>query len=176
MPGQILVGDFRAEMPTADAPGGESRIVESVDFVELAMRNVEQLAGIELSGERVDAIRCYLTGTKLANGEFTVRRITVNDKHGIARRVYNAKVNIYRHNAEPILLGIEDRVARAQTACRATAASTCCGRRSPSVLVSASVRCDRVGAHCARASYRSSSAACACVVRGFAFGPVKRIW
>jgi hypothetical protein len=46
----------------------------------------------------------------LASGEFSVRRITVNDKHGISRRVYNAKVNIYRHNAEPILLGIEDRV------------------------------------------------------------------
>ena len=43
--------------------------------------------------------------------------MTVNDKHGIARRVYNAKVNIYRHNAEPILLGIEDRVARRPTAC-----------------------------------------------------------
>jgi hypothetical protein len=108
LPGQILVGDFRGEMPI-DSHGGEARIVESADFVELAMRNVEQLAGIELSGERVDAIRCYLTGTKLANGDFTVRRITVNDKHGIARRVYNAKVNIYRHNAEPILLGIEDR-------------------------------------------------------------------
>jgi len=109
MPGQILVGDFRAEMPTVDPAGAGSRIVESADFVELAMRNVEQLAGLELSGERVDAIRCYLTGTKLANGQFTVRRITVNDKHGVARRVYNAKVNIYRHNAEPILLGIEDR-------------------------------------------------------------------
>jgi hypothetical protein len=109
MPGQILVGDFRGEMPTVDAPGSEARVVASADFVELAMRNVEQLAGIELSGERVDAIRCYLTGTKLANGEFTVRRITVNDKHGISRRAYNAKVNIYRHNAEPILLGIEDR-------------------------------------------------------------------
>jgi hypothetical protein len=109
MPGQILVGDFRAEMPTTETPGGESRIAESADFVELAMRNVEQLAGIELSGERVDAIRCYLTGTKLANGEFSVRRMTVNDKHGITRRVYNAKVNSYRHNAEPILLGLEDR-------------------------------------------------------------------
>jgi hypothetical protein len=109
MPGQILVGDFRAEMPTTDAPGGGSQIVQSADFVELAMRNVEQLAGIELSGERIDAIRCYLTGTKLASGEFTVRQMTVNDKHGITRRVYNAKVNIYRHNAEPILLGIEDR-------------------------------------------------------------------
>jgi len=109
MPGQILVGDFRAEVPTANGAGGGSRIVESTDFAELAMRNVEQLAGLDLSGERVDAIRCYLTGTKLPNGQFTVRRITVNDKHGIARRVYNAKVNIYRHNAEPILLGIEDR-------------------------------------------------------------------
>jgi hypothetical protein len=114
MPGQILVGDFQAEMPV-EAPGGETRIVESADFVELAMRNVEQLAGIELSGERVDAIRCYLTGTKLASGEFTVRRITVNDKHGIARRVYNAKVNIYRQNAEPLLLGIEDRTLGADS-------------------------------------------------------------
>jgi hypothetical protein len=109
LPGQILVGDFRAEMPGAGNGASESRIVESTDFVELAMRNVERLAGIELSGDRVDAIRCYLTGTKLPNGEFSVRRITINDKHGMARRVYNAKVNIYRANAEPILLGIEDR-------------------------------------------------------------------
>jgi hypothetical protein len=109
LPGQILVGDFRAEMPPDGAAALEARIVESTDFVELAMRNVERLAGIELSGERVDAIRCYLTGTKLPNGEFSVRRITINDKHGMARRVYNAKVNIYRANAEPILLGIEDR-------------------------------------------------------------------
>jgi hypothetical protein len=109
LPGQILVGDFRAAMPTADAERGDVAIVDSVDFVDLAARNVEQLAGIELSGERVDAIRCYLTGTKLSNGEFSVRRITIHDKHGISRRAYNAKVNIYRQTAEPILLGVEDR-------------------------------------------------------------------
>jgi hypothetical protein len=114
LPGQILLGEFRAEMPTVTASGAELSVVESMDFVDIAMRNVEQLAGIELSGERVDAIRCYLTGTKLAGGEFSVRRITINDKHGIARRVYNAKVNIYRHNAEPILLGIEDRALAVQ--------------------------------------------------------------
>lgn len=109
LPGQIFVGDFRAEMPTTDLSGGPTQIATSSDFVDLAMRNVEQLAGIELSGERIDAIRCYLTGTKLPTGEFSVRRMTVRDKHGIARRVYNAKVNIYRQHAEPILLGIEDR-------------------------------------------------------------------
>jgi hypothetical protein len=109
LPGQIFVGDFRAEMPAGDPQGG-SATLDSVAFVDMATRTVGQLAGIELSGERVDAIRSYLTGPRLTNGEFTVRRLVINDKHGISRRVYNAKVNIYRHNAEPILLGIEDRV------------------------------------------------------------------
>jgi len=111
LPGQILVGDFRGEMhAAADGPGAVPRPIDSMAFVDLATRTAGQLAGIELSGERVDAIRCYLTGTRLQNGEFTVRRLTINDKHGISRRVFNAKVNIYRHNADPILLGIEDRV------------------------------------------------------------------
>jgi hypothetical protein len=107
LPGQILVGDFRAEVLAGDTQG---TTIDSVAFVDMATRTVGQLAGIELSGERVDAIRSYLTGPRLTNGEFTVRRLVINDKHGISRRVYNAKVNIYRHNAEPILLGIEDRV------------------------------------------------------------------
>ena len=110
LPGQILVGEFHAEMPVAAAGANNSVKLDSIDFVDMATRSVEQLEGLELSGEKVDAIKCYLTGTRLNNGEFTVRRITINDKHGMSRRVYNAKVNIYRHNAEPILLGIEDRV------------------------------------------------------------------
>jgi hypothetical protein len=109
LPGQILVGDFRATMQ-ASGPESSAATLDSVAFVDMATRSVGQLAGIELSGERVDAIRCYLTGPKLDSGEFTVRRLVISDKHGISRRVYNAKVNIYRHNAEPILLGIEDRV------------------------------------------------------------------
>jgi hypothetical protein len=68
------------------------------------------LDGLELSGDRVESIKCYLTGTRLNTGEFTIRKLTINDKHGISRNVFNAKVNIYRSQAEPILLGIEDRL------------------------------------------------------------------
>ena len=110
LPGQILVGEFRADMPCSSLGAGGSVALDSIDFVDRATRSVEQLEGLELSGERVDAIKSYLTGTRLNNGEFTIRRIVIHDKHGISRRVYNAKVNIYRHNAEPILLGVEDRV------------------------------------------------------------------
>ncbi len=109
LPGQILVGEFDEAMPLGAESDGTIR-VDSIDFVTQATSALAQLAGLELSGENVAAIKCYLTGAQLDNGEFTVRRILINDKHGITRNVYNAKVNIYRENAESILLGIEDRV------------------------------------------------------------------
>ena len=107
LPNQILLGDFRSE---ARLPDGTTAIVDAVDFVMRATESLHQLKGLELSGERIESIKTYLTGSRQGNGEFTVRRITVNDKHGISRQVYNAKANIYRRNADPILLGIEDRL------------------------------------------------------------------
>jgi hypothetical protein len=82
--------------------------LDSIDFVNRASRSVEQLRGLVLSGDRVDTIRCYLTGARLDSGEFTVRRMQINDKHGKTRSVFNAKANIYRRNVAPILLGIQD--------------------------------------------------------------------
>ena len=111
LPDQILVGEFAAQMPASgDGEAVGPVTLDSIDFVARAARSVEQLTGVELSGDRVERIKCYLTGTRLDNGKFTVRRIITSDKHGIARCVYNAKANIYRRNAAPILLGIEDRL------------------------------------------------------------------
>jgi hypothetical protein len=111
MSGQILVGEFSAAMHcgTKDQPG-EEVVLGSVEFVERAMASLSQLQGIELSDERIESIRCYLTGSRLDNGAFSVRSVVINDKHGRKRNAYNAKVNIYRQNAEPIYLGIEDRM------------------------------------------------------------------
>ena len=53
--------------------------------------------------------RTDLTGERLDNGKFSIRRLRIKDKHGKSRTAYNAKVNIYRDTAQPILLGIEDR-------------------------------------------------------------------
>ena len=67
------------------------------------------MLGLELAGEKVSAIKCYLTGERLESGEFNIRKLRIQDKHGLSRTVYNAKVNIYRELAQPILLGIEDK-------------------------------------------------------------------
>jgi hypothetical protein len=110
MPGQILVGDFMADLSDQMTEEDESQVnLDAVTFLHKAQDNLSKLSGLELSGERVTAIKCYLTGERLESGEFNIRRLQIKDKHGLIRSAYNAKINIYRDKAQPILLGIEDR-------------------------------------------------------------------
>jgi hypothetical protein len=110
MPGQILVGDFLAELSAENFDMTQSQIhLDAAAFMERAQGNLAKLSGLELSGERVSAIKCYLTGERLESGDFNIRKLKIRDKHGLTRHAYNAKVNIYRDIANPILLGIEDK-------------------------------------------------------------------
>ncbi len=110
MPGQILVGEFVAELPEQGFGEEEAQLdLDAVTFLQRAQGNLSKLSGLELSGEKVTAIKCYLTGERQENGEFSIRRLRITDKHGLSRTAYNAKVNIYRELADPILLGIEDK-------------------------------------------------------------------
>jgi hypothetical protein len=111
MPGQILVGDFMADIETENDMGEISvqPNVDAVTFLQRAQGNLSRLSGMVLSGERVTAIKCYLTGENMGGGQFNIRRLTIRDKHGLSRVAFNAKVNIYRETAQPILLGIQDK-------------------------------------------------------------------
>ena len=111
LPGQILVGDFLADTSAGKQldPEETQAHLDAVTFLQRAQGNLSKLSGLEFSGERVSAIKCYLTGENLGGGQFNIRRLHIKDKHGLSRVAYNAKVNIYRETAQPILLGIEDR-------------------------------------------------------------------
>ena len=102
LPGQILVGDFLADL--MEEPKGHEETQAQLDattFLKRAQGNLAKLAGLELSGERVSAIKCYLTGESLGGGQFNIRRLHIKDKHGLERVAYNAKVNIYRDRKLP---------------------------------------------------------------------------
>ncbi len=110
LPGQILVGEFLADQTGGSEDHTRTQAhMDAVTFLQRAQGNLSKLSGMEFSGERVIAIKCYLTGENMGGGQFNIRRITIKDKHGLSRVAYNAKVNIYRENTQPILLGIEDR-------------------------------------------------------------------
>lgn len=110
LPGQILVGEFDTGDGSDPTLGPGS--LNSIEFVDLAQKNLSQLNGLVLSGDSIESIKCYLTGRPKPDGTFTIRKLAINDKHGLSRNVFNAKINIYRRAAEPILLGIEDKLLR----------------------------------------------------------------
>ena len=120
LPGQVLVGDFNAVLP-GEVPETSVEL-DSISFIDYAQGNLSQLNGLELSGESIESIKCYLTGEPSADGRFSIRKLTIRDKHGLDHNVYNAKINIYRSHAGPILLGIEDRLLRGDDMPMVTAA------------------------------------------------------
>ncbi|MEO8225017.1 MAG: hypothetical protein ABI661_09425 [Gammaproteobacteria bacterium] len=107
LPGQILVGEFCVPMPSLGVDGDVE--FDAIGFMDQAQVSLARLNGLELSGEAVESIKCYLTGEACADGTFSIRKLAIEDKHGLSRNAYNAKVNIHRRGADPILLGIEDR-------------------------------------------------------------------
>ncbi|MEQ1800456.1 MAG: hypothetical protein ABL989_00920 [Gammaproteobacteria bacterium] len=111
LPGQILVGEFSTPMRQAGGLEGGADF-DAIGFMDQAQSSLSQLNGLELSGEAVESIKCYLTGEACPDGTFSIRKLAIEDKHGLRRNAYNAKVNIHRRGAEPILLGIEDRQLR----------------------------------------------------------------
>ena len=109
LPGQIMVGEFNLNRQFARNAPPEVACVDAIRFVDLAQEDLLRLNGLELSGEPIRSIKCYLTGQPMSGGGFSVRRLEIHDKHGLVHHAFNAKVNIYRERAEPIYLGIEDR-------------------------------------------------------------------
>ena len=105
LPGQILVGDFWVPMP--DWEHGHVVKIDTLQFIDKTQETLSSLKGLTLSGDNINSIKCYLTGDKTETGEFGVHKYSISDKHNRLRNVYNAKINIYRENAEPIFLGMQ---------------------------------------------------------------------
>lgn len=105
--GQIFIGDFVTRVPTSPREGAYLIDVDSVRFVERVRKNVELLRGVELSGEQIESIHCYLTGETGASGGETVRRFRITDKHGLSRNAYNVRINIRTELGKSILLGTQ---------------------------------------------------------------------
>jgi hypothetical protein len=104
LPGQVLVGDFQIPVPDGDI--GLVKKIDTTDFIDKAQETLSSLNGLVLSDDKIDSISCYLTGDRLENQAFAVRKYVIVDKHGKGRNVYNAKVNIYLNDSDPVYLGL----------------------------------------------------------------------
>lgn len=105
LPNQIILGEFDVDL--IDKQTGETVRYDTLDFVDKTADALQQLKGLVIAGDDIENFSCYVTGESLSNGRFLADPIEICDKHGVTRSVYNAKINIHLHHAEPIFLGIQ---------------------------------------------------------------------
>ena len=108
LPNQILIGSFTRPSSESATGAGAAADVSTPLFVAQAQKKLEAFESMVLSGEKITALNAYLTGDRIADGYFNVKRYVVRDKHGLTRDVFNAKVNIHRGDAKPIFLGLQE--------------------------------------------------------------------
>jgi hypothetical protein len=107
-PGQIFVGDFNTRVPTSSREEAFLIDVDSQHFVQRIGKALEQMRGLELSGERIESMHCQLTGETGASAGQSVRRFRITDKHGRSRCAYNLRLNIHTSGGRrPLILGIQ---------------------------------------------------------------------
>lgn len=108
-PGQIFVGDFTTLTPTSAREEALMIEVDSQHFVQRANKYLQQLRGLELSGERMESLYCQLTGETGASAGQSVRRFRIVDKHGRSRHAYNLRINIHTGGGRgPLILGMQE--------------------------------------------------------------------
>jgi hypothetical protein len=113
LPGQILIGDFTLADQAADSggagvPAEAAAHIGPPEFIERTASMLDRLKGMQVSGDCIRDIRCYLTGDSAPDGAYRIRRYPITDKHGMEHWVYNAKLNIHLSSGAPIFLGIQN--------------------------------------------------------------------
>ncbi len=102
--GQILIGNFH--IPMVDSETAENVPVDTVDFINRTQHRLSSLQNLILGDDRIETIKCYLTGNRRTDGNYCISRYLLTDKHGYTRHVFNAKVNICREKGYSIYLGL----------------------------------------------------------------------
>ncbi|HSB96508.1 MAG TPA: hypothetical protein VLC91_08675, partial [Spongiibacteraceae bacterium] len=82
---------------------------DTQQFVARVGKHLENLRGLELSGERIEALQCQLSGETGVSAGQRARRFCITDKHGRSRHAYNLRINIHTGGGRrPLLLGIQE--------------------------------------------------------------------
>ena len=102
LPGQVFVGDFSVDLPDS------AQVVDTPAFLAHCSEQLQQLHGIQLSGDGIAAMSCRPAETPNETGDEQPRRFKLTDKHGISREAYSLQVEIRTDSGRRLFLGLPD--------------------------------------------------------------------
>ena len=112
VPGQFLIGSYMRELGVEDEEIRRLVGVSAIDtpsFMAFAQGNVQRLVGQPIGDGQIISTKVYLTGEKVSDSEFSVKKYQVRDKHGLEHACFNVKCSVRRSTGEPVDVGLQDR-------------------------------------------------------------------
>ena len=108
-PRQFLVGNS-VRRPEADT-GSETASdrlgqIDMSSFVLFARSNTRILEGVGIGNGTIVRADTFLTGDRVSEGEFTINKYVVTDKHGFAHRFFNARFDVQDSADQKIVAGL----------------------------------------------------------------------
>jgi hypothetical protein len=107
LPKQFLVGNGAREVHL-DASGDATRAhrINLPSFFAFARKNARLLVGSPLGDAEICAIDPQLTGETVSDREFSIRKYSVTDKHGMSHRCFNANFEVADSLGRRVLAGL----------------------------------------------------------------------
>lgn len=98
---QILIGSHRRTTK-------DGRVIDTPGFVKFAQSGLKRLVEMQIPGGKIADIKSYLTGERLMDNDFTIKRDSVVDKHDLRHSCFNAKLNVTDESGDTIQIGCLD--------------------------------------------------------------------
>lgn len=111
VPKQFVIGNFKRELDEGDADWARaigSDVVDTHTFLALTQMELVKLIDAPIPGGTVETISNFLTGHKISNQEFAMKKYQIVDKHGVQHRCFNARLNIETSTGNTVSAGVQD--------------------------------------------------------------------
>ncbi len=111
VPKQFVLGNFKRELDEGDADWARaigSDVVDTHTFLALSQMELVKLIDAPVPGGTIETISNFLTGQKISDREFAMKKYQVVDKHGVQHRCFNTRLNIQTSAGSTFSAGVED--------------------------------------------------------------------
>lgn len=109
--GQLIVGAFERRLGPGDGEIASQLGIDRLEtpaFMALAQTEMMKLKDLRIPGGRIDNVNMFVTGPRVSEDTFSIRKYYVPDKHGLEHGCYNAKLNIFTNKGKRLAFGMLD--------------------------------------------------------------------
>ena len=111
MTNQLLIGSYERNIDAGREELTQIVGVTSLDtpsFMALAQSETGKMIELPIPGGKIADIRTSLTGPRVSDNSFAIRKYYITDKHGLEHGCYNAKLTVTSSSGDKVTFGLLD--------------------------------------------------------------------